>query len=57
VVGLETVELPDELAVSASYGLAVLGSSAGARKFADFILSSAGQATLQGFGFERLTAP
>jgi len=44
--------LPDNLAVGADYGLTVLSSSSSAAKqFANFIMSSEGQAILMKHGF------
>jgi ABC-type molybdate transport system substrate-binding protein len=51
VPGLETVELPENLAIGADYGLIVMSDAPGARKFADYILSRQGQAALESFGF------
>ena len=49
---LQTVALPDALAVSADYGLTVInGASPGAYQFALFILSSEGQRMLANHGF------
>jgi molybdate transport system substrate-binding protein len=49
---LQVVELPPELAVGADYGLTVInGALPAARKFAEFILSPAGQRSLASFGF------
>mgnify|MGYP000845578380 CR=1 FL=1 len=50
---LQIVRLPESLAVGANYGLTVLksGDEEAGRKFADFILSPAGQAILQKYGF------
>jgi len=46
------VTLPDNLAVGADYGLTVIdGAPLAAQKFADFIISSAGQEILVGHGF------
>jgi len=50
---LQIVQLPDELAVGADYGLTVMNeASAAAYKFALFILSSEGQKGLSNYGFE-----
>lgn len=48
---LQVVPIPDELGVSAGFGLAVLGRSDAAIDFADFVLSDAGQAILFRQGF------
>jgi molybdate transport system substrate-binding protein len=51
---LHTVEIPDELNVTASYFLASITDSpqAGlAKSFVDFVLSSQGQAILAKYGF------
>jgi ABC-type molybdate transport system substrate-binding protein len=49
----QILELPPTLAVGAEYGLTVIsGASPAAQQFADFILSSAGQDVLIGYGFE-----
>jgi molybdate transport system substrate-binding protein len=48
----QIVELPESLAVAAHYGLTVItGASAAAGRFAQFILSPAGQKILTGYGF------
>jgi molybdenum ABC transporter molybdate-binding protein len=48
----QIVELPDNLAVGADYGLTVIaGGSAAAQGFAEFILSPDGQKILTGHGF------
>lgn len=46
-------ELPDPLAVGAVYGLAVMkgGNAAGGEALADHILSPAGRAVLDRYGF------
>ena len=50
--GQQIVNLPDNLAVGADYGLTVLSSSSSAAKqFANFIMSSEGQAILMKHGF------
>jgi molybdenum ABC transporter molybdate-binding protein len=49
--GQQIVQLPDELAVGADYGLTVVnGAPAAAQKFAEFILSADGQNILVGYG-------
>jgi ABC-type molybdate transport system substrate-binding protein len=53
--GQRMVELPENLAVGADYGLTVISSAAsGAYRFAMFILSAEGQRILASYGF---TAP
>jgi len=48
----QIVELPESLAVGADYGLTVItGASAAAERFAQFILSPAGQKILTEHGF------
>ncbi len=48
----QIVALPDNLAVSADYGLTVItGASSAAKTFADFIMSAAGQKILSAHGF------
>ena len=48
----QIVELPDNLAVGADYGLTVIaGASPAAEAFVEFIPSSAGQNILIGYGF------
>ena len=48
----QIVELPDNLAVGADYGLTVIaGASSAAQSFAEFIVSPAGQKILTGHGF------
>jgi molybdate transport system substrate-binding protein len=48
----QIVALPDNLAVSADYGLTVItGASSAAQIFADFIMSAAGQKILSAHGF------
>jgi molybdenum ABC transporter molybdate-binding protein len=55
--GQQIVELPPALAVGAEYGLTVIsGAPPAAQQFADFILSSAGQDVLIGYGFESGTS-
>jgi molybdate transport system substrate-binding protein len=50
--------LPDELAVSADYGLTITAdASPGAYRFALFILSSEGQRILASYGFSAPTLP
>jgi molybdenum ABC transporter molybdate-binding protein len=50
--GQQMVQLPDELAVGADYGLTVIdGAPAAAQKFAAFILSPDGQKILANYGF------
>jgi molybdate transport system substrate-binding protein len=50
--GQQIVALPDKLAVGADYGLTVMnGASSTAQQFADFIMSTAGQKILLGYGF------
>jgi molybdate transport system substrate-binding protein len=50
--GLQTIALPDALAVSADYGLTVMAdASAGAYRFALFLLSTEGQRILASYGF------
>ncbi len=50
--GLQMIALPDELAVSADYGLTVMNdASPGAYQFALFILSIEGQRILASYGF------
>ncbi|ALG73192.1 hypothetical protein VY88_15750 [Azospirillum thiophilum] len=53
VPALKLVALPEPLAVEAEYGLTVLNGPASARgeAFADYILSPAGQAALERYGF------
>lgn len=51
VPDLQMVRIPDDLGVSAEFGLAVLGRSKVAFAFADFVLSTPGQAILVGRGF------
>ncbi len=49
---LQIVELPERLAVGADYGLTVItGASSAAERFAQFIVSPAGQSILTGYGF------
>jgi molybdenum ABC transporter molybdate-binding protein len=50
--GQQIVTLPDNLAVGADYGLTVVaGAPHAAEQFAQFILSTPGQAILAGYGF------
>jgi ABC-type molybdate transport system substrate-binding protein len=50
--GQQIVNLPDNLAVGADYGLTVItGASATAQQFVDFIVSAAGQKILATYGF------
>jgi molybdate transport system substrate-binding protein len=52
--GLQIVTFPDSLSVAADYGLVVLKNGPGAAaKFADYVLSDAGQAILEKHGFAR----
>jgi molybdate transport system substrate-binding protein len=57
--GINTVELPPELAVSADYGLTVLKSASQERaaQFALFILSPTGQKILAEHGFDAPLQP
>jgi ABC-type molybdate transport system substrate-binding protein len=49
---LQIVELPDNLAVGADYGLTVItGASSAAERFAKFTMSAAGQKILASHGF------
>lgn len=51
---LEIVALPENLAVGAEYGLAIMnGASPAGERFAAFLLSPAGQAVLERAGFSR----
>lgn len=51
--GQQIVELPPPLAVAAEFGLTIIAAAPpAAQQFADFILSSAGQDVLIGYGFE-----
>lgn len=53
VTNLQIVQVPSNLAVAADYGLIVLaGAPDAARALAEFIVASAGQAILAGYGFE-----
>jgi molybdenum ABC transporter molybdate-binding protein len=48
----QIVQLPESIAVGADYGLTVItGAAAAAQRFAQFILSPAGQKILTGYGF------
>jgi ABC-type molybdate transport system substrate-binding protein len=50
--GLQVVHLPDQINVSASYGITVLnGAPPAAQRFVDFVLSPGGQAVLARQGF------
>ncbi len=50
--GQQIIALPDNLAVSADYGLTVItGASSAAQTLADFIMSAAGQKILSTYGF------
>ncbi len=50
--GQQIVNLPDDLAVGADYGLTVIGgSSPAAQRFADFTMSPEGQTILTKYGF------
>jgi molybdate transport system substrate-binding protein len=54
----QVVELPDSLAVGADYGLTVItGAPEAAERFAEFILSPAGQAILTSYGFTQGRKP
>jgi molybdate transport system substrate-binding protein len=61
VPGLASVPVPPPLAPQGAerpeYGMAVLGNSALARRFAAFVLSPQGQARLARHGFTPITAP
>jgi molybdate transport system substrate-binding protein len=61
LAGLAVVDLPDELAVGADYGLTVLDGppeqEAAASRFALFLLSPEGQAILSRWGFAPVAAP
>jgi molybdate transport system substrate-binding protein len=52
VPGLVVVQLPAELAVGPAYGMIVLDSKPVAWRFAMFVVSEAGQATLKEHGFD-----
>lgn len=52
----QIVPIPDDLNVGADYGLAVLGGNEAARRFADFVLSPAGQTILARLGFTPVPA-
>lgn len=53
VPSLQIIDLPQELAVGADYGLLVLqGANAAAKPLAEFILSAKGQAILSRYGFQ-----
>lgn len=53
VADLQIVQIPDELAVGADYGLTVLtGAGEAASRLADFILSEKGQGILASYGFD-----
>jgi ABC-type molybdate transport system substrate-binding protein len=55
---LEVVQVPENLAVGADYGLTVIrGAGKGAAPFALFILSAEGQGILAGHGFSAPTLP
>jgi ABC-type molybdate transport system substrate-binding protein len=55
---LEVVQIPENLAVGADYGLTVIrGAGDGAARFALFILSGEGQGILAGHGFAAPTLP
>lgn len=50
---LQIIDLPQELAVGADYGLLVLqGANTVAKPLAEFILSTKGQAILSSYGFQ-----
>jgi molybdenum ABC transporter molybdate-binding protein len=52
--GLQSVDIPAAINVTADYGLAVRqGAPAAAQAFADYLLSPAGQAVLQRHGFKQ----
>jgi ABC-type molybdate transport system substrate-binding protein len=57
VPGATVVALPPELAVGAEYGMVVLSENPRAARFAQFVLSPAGQAIMARHGFEAPTAP
>ena len=52
VPGLSVVPLPAELTVGPAYGMIVLDAKPVATRFALFVMSQAGQAVLQAYGFE-----
>lgn len=53
VPSLQIIDLPQELAVGADYGLLVLqGANTAAKPLAEFILSTKGQAILSRYGFQ-----
>jgi molybdate transport system substrate-binding protein len=57
VPGLQIVAIPEELAVGADYGLTVIaGAGRDAARFAQFVLSPAGQAILKRHGFTTVTS-
>ena len=51
----QVITIPDDLNVGADYGLTVLGKSDAAARFADFVLSPAGQAILGKQGFSAVS--
>jgi molybdate transport system substrate-binding protein len=56
--GQQMVALPDNLSVGADYGLTVIdGAPPAAQAFANFIVSSDGEAILAGYGFAAGTEP
>jgi len=56
--GQQMVALPDNLSVGADYGLTVIdGAPPAAQSFANFIVSSDGEAILAGYGFAAGTEP
>jgi ABC-type molybdate transport system substrate-binding protein len=58
LTGISTIELPPELAITASYGMTILNSAhPEAARLAMFILSPAGQKILMANGFDTLLLP
>lgn len=51
----QVISIPDDINVGADYGLTVLGRSDAAARFADFLLSPAGQAILGKYGFSAVS--
>jgi ABC-type molybdate transport system substrate-binding protein len=52
VPGLATIALPPDLTVGPAYGMVVLSAKPVALRFAAFVMSEAGQATLAAYGFQ-----
>lgn len=56
VPALQVINIPEDINVGAEYGLTVLGNADAGRRFAEFLLSTSGQAILSKQGFSPATS-